>query len=186
MIKSQINVQPLKYKDTSYTLSVDSTGDAQYVNTPVQGTTSETRTGDQITIEYLEVNFGSFYADNTNQLRVMLLQFHGPQATGFNLGNILANGPSTTPDPLSLYVPYITNETFSVLYDKLFVLNINSSLAQQCVRIKRLVPKIKKMGFTANTNSALQGQIFLVYISDSGVTPHPTLQFTCRTWFRDV
>lgn len=185
MILSGSTAEPLKYIDTSFTTTVDSTGGIQIVTMPGQGAQAQQRTGDQLRYDHFELNIGSFYSDNTNLLRVMLIQFHGPQGTGFTPANILANGPSGGQDPLSLYVPYIVNETFSVLWDKIIVLNVNSTVAQQVFSVKRLVPKIKKVGFSPNSLSAQQGQCYFVFISDSGLTPHPTLQVTCRTFFRD-
>lgn len=137
--------------------------------------------GDSIMPSHLRIRYSLAAADSTNLVRVVVIQ---NIAGGIPLGNTTFQSTGNNRAPLSAYdLDY--SSTYRVLYDEFFALGLgtDSGLLTGDIRIKS--NKLRKITYTAGAVVST-GDIYLIAISDSGVSVHPTIQFYSRLYFKDA
>lgn len=165
------------------------TGQMQPVTVIPQGTTDSDRSGDQIALRSIEIQWG-WYIDGsvipstelTNIVRIIVFQWI-PDTVPVR-DNILSIGV-TTPPSLYPHAPYNHDKRFQfrILYDKKQHLSYyGPAVAIGRKRITRF-PQRKiqfQSGTTVGTN-----QIYVLYLSDSGATPNPTMSSSVKVNYQD-
>lgn len=154
----------------------------------VRGTLENNYIGDSILPTHLRIKWVVEGVDAFNTLRVIVLQ---NKAGGVPVGGTLLQLSGTINAPQS---PYNTdfNETYKVLYDELFLLSgipggvggTMSSVITGDIRI--LSNKLHKMNFTSPAGVLSVDGIYLVFVSDSLIAPHPIGRYTSRLYFKDA
>lgn len=159
-----------------------------------QGDTDQSRDGDRLMWAgkvdlRVEAIIGS--SDPYNNVRLILFQWH-PNSTPA-VEDLLLDGPSEAPDLFSQF-NHDKRQEYKILFDKTWKLVGNGSSASvpytqaSTTGIKRFKISLKKArkqvqfagGGTTGTN-----KLYLMYMSDSAVTPHPSISYTTKVFFRD-
>lgn len=166
------------------------------------GTGDSARIGDSIMwCGTIEINLQIVCAqgatgDTYNNLRFMVLQWHGEsRATPFpTVADILINGPTGAADIYSTY-NHDNRYQITVLYDKVFrvvgngntatnppMANVTTGVVPIRIPTKRARKHVQYVG------GGLQGtnRLFILTVSDSALATHPTLAYTCKSFFRDA
>ncbi len=175
----------VKVMDLRFTLGVSSTGIFQIPTTIPQGTNNFSRTGDLIRLENMHFNYFASYGDAVgNPMRIVIFQTVG----GFTptvLTDLFSFGGTGSEDFTAEFLPNLVGRRIELLYDELLVMNPNGSNG---VTVRRgwLKPKIKDYEFQQGTTNVINGQIFVVAITDSAAIPHPGLTMALRTYFTDA
>lgn len=142
----------------------------------------------------LKVNFqlaAGALADNTNLVRVFLFQWHPNSVPTAN--NLFLPGASGAVDIYSLY-SHDNRQLFNVFFDKTFKLVGNALTANTPnttdtltdimtfkIPLSKLAKKVQFVGGgLGGTN-----KIYMGFISDSGVPPHPAHSFSLKLVYRD-
>lgn len=182
-IKKEIETKFLDYYNTG---TFDWLGSAYFALTSIpQGTTDSTRIGDKISLRGLYLRYNLSCADATNICRVIVFQYfgnttlHSPAVNEFLQSAYIGTGYA----PFSPYTFDYRNQ-FGILYDRTHHLNLtdhNTVGVQKKIRIKYAKHDIT---FTAATTAG-SNQIFIVFISDSGVATHPGYRFLSRLYYDD-
>jgi len=175
----------LPSKQINHTLvgGIDTTGRIDAIFIPVVGTLSDQRTGDvtQITAGFLR--FGITVSDTTNVVRIMLVQSFGSDVP--TTGTVLQNGPSGSPDVFSFYQNY-TQTKFSILYDSVFGQYVNASTGQIVKSVRFPGNMFMRPSWQYNSGTQVEGGIYLLLISDSGVVPHPQVVYNTKFFYHDA
>lgn len=174
-----------KHKDTSISVSNASTFN-QYLNLTAitQGDSDTTRDGDRVTIDSIQLRFKLQCIDSTNVQRLVLVQWHEDTVlANAALSTILQYSSSI---PNDIYSPYQIdkNSKFKVLWDRTFTQVLTQESDQISVNVFINKGFKKEIQFT-NAASSGVGHIFLLYVSDSTVTAHPTIQGWARVRYYD-
>lgn len=144
------------------------TGPNQYVGTVIRPT-------------YLMIRFQIGAADPTNMLRIIVLQdIAGGVPTVPNVlqstGNIRA--------PLSALDTRFDN-TYRVIADRTFSLDTTTTV-QRVGKIKIGMRQLRPMHFLNGLGTLEKAGIYILAVSDSGVSAHPTLQLYWRLHYKDA
>lgn len=182
--KSRKQGLPLKAITTNFAGTLTTAGTITVLTQPPQGLGTAQRTGDEINIENIELCTLSYYGDNVNVIRYILLQMKGI-TPALALATFLQNGASGAPDVTSLYVPFYEGRFFDVIYDKTIVLSQNATNSAVVDR-QVLQPRVRTIPFIPASSTVVSGDVVLLALSDSGIVPNPSFDFTCRLWFRDI
>jgi hypothetical protein len=185
MIRSaQLKIFEPKSYDAGLAVAVGNggTGILQKMTTIPQGDTDTTRDGDQLSVEWSQLRYNVIVnsTDVSNLIRVVLFVWHfddGGQpptlATIFQASNT----------PLSAYNrDSVKERSFTVLSDRLHAV-YSGGIGHECAYEKNL--KKFKITFTSGGNTG-KNHIYLAAISDSAVTPFPSLNSYHRTQFFDA
>jgi len=178
---------PVKSVDTSGLTSITNSGGIIAINLPVmQGTANGQRTGDEVEILAIECRRFYVYGDAIgNVVRFILFQTSGVGSLVTGISSVLSNGGSGAPDVTSHVIPFYGGNYVRVIHDE--CVNTCASSSKSIVyRSDRWNPEIKIIPFQPGTVNAFNGVMYLLVVSDSGVTPNPALQYSFRIWYRDV
>lgn len=148
-----------------------------------QGDSGGTHIGDESVMKNLELRFIASVADATNSVRVIL--FRWKPNIGYvvpGAGSILkdANSPSNL---TSLYQED-GEDQYQIMYDELFLLAAAGGNPEQISRRIRRNFNIRCDFLTSTSNSS--NMIYLMLISDSSTTTHPSVQFMSKIGFIDA
>jgi hypothetical protein len=175
----------VKVMDLRFALGVSSSGIFQVPVTVGQGTTNFQRTGDLIRLENMHFNLFAVYGDAVgNPMRIVIFQTVG----GFTptvLTDLFSFGGTGSEDFTSEFLPNLLGRRIHLLYDELLVMNPNGSNGNT-VRRGWLQPKVKEYEFAQGTTNVINGQIYVVALTDSAAIPHPGLTLMLRTYFTDA
>lgn len=141
------------------------------VNT--QGTSDyQQRVGDKIMLKSIKGTFQVNTGDTTNVMRCVLIIWHEDNSTATPSMSTLFTGPSIMNSPYNWDL--IHAKKFTVLWDRL--IDVNS--VSMPVRSVRFSIKFKRGGrkiyFNGSTSNGT-GIPYLVFLSDSGGVPNPTI-----------
>lgn len=147
-----------------------------FTSTIPEGTGSEQRIGQQVTVKSLQVRYRLLYQDTTNLMRVIIFRWF-QQGTP-SLSQILQD---------TVTVPWISptnrllSEFINVMYDNLVTLDATNNF--------QYVDKIfikKNMNVTFDdAGNPDYGHVYMLVLSDSAAIPHPTIEFYSRVRFTD-
>jgi hypothetical protein len=177
---------PLKSNDNYQVTGVTGSGSIPLCSYPAQGLTNEERTGDEIELDSFNLRMHIYNGDPTgNVVRVILLQVIGAK-TSLALSDVFDIGATGVVDTTSFYVPFYERSGFRVLFDETFNTCPNSSKNVIIVKKFGIKPKIKRIVFVPTTTNAINGNTFMVFISDSGIIPNPSVDWVLRSYYRDI
>jgi hypothetical protein len=185
LIKQEYRKQSeAKHWLTNWTSTVDSAGIVLDISAVGQGVGDDQRVGDDISPSSLEARLKLIYADTTNLVRVLFVQYHpdtavaGPGVSFFFDSAHVAAGLGTV-------LPYLTTNRslFRVLSDRTY--SLNSGGANACVNVKHVFTKpMRKIHYNGSATTGSE-RIFCILISDSAVGPHPSYQLVTQLNYRD-
>ncbi len=162
---------------------IANTGILFVINNPGQGDTDITRDGDKLMAKRIEVRgyllVNNTSVDQTNKIRILLLW--DKQVTIATIADVFesvnnANSPNAMWN-------HDLRKRFLILYDKSFVVNLNSNGMVQ-FHINKKLNKI--VTFEAGTTTINTGCLSLVVVSNEAAGgDKPTITFTSRLSFID-
>lgn len=174
-----------KYYILSAFAGVSSAGSiSAFSSNIVQGASNSQRIGDVIEITHMDLQLSWAFGDAFNRVRTLIIYVPGKTAIN-TVGDVLANGPLTGvgPDCFSFVQMGLLRMGAEVLYDnRAQVSQYWQPVQEDTIRIKIN----KKFVYQPSLTPSQNGEIFIVYISDSSVAPHPTAVQQGRVYFRDV
>lgn len=185
LVKKVASKVETKYLSTSEALTVDYGGVIRKLTGVAQGGADYQRLGDQIQMKSLTIRFApSNMADTFNILRCIIFKWTQDDNVTSPYPSTLLNSTGYTTAPLSAWVfDAMRAKKFKVLYDKTFDLNQDLSVADKLPKVIHL--KIKnKINFFASTVNGT-GHIYMLLISDSGLAPHPIINYVSQAFFTD-
>jgi hypothetical protein len=186
--KSNRANQPRGKVKTNYlrfALGVSSTGIFQKMAAIAQGTTNYQRTGDLIRLADLQFNALCVYGDAVgNPMRIVVFQTVGG-FTPVNLSDLFAFGGTGSEDITSQFLPNLLGRRIHLLYDELLTLNPGGSNALT-IRRGWLKPKVREVEYTAGTTNIINGEIWVVALTDSAAVPHPALDVSIEIPYTDA
>lgn len=161
------------------------TGTVYDLSAVPQGDTDLTRDGDQLYMGSMSFMYQWYQADDANTCRTIIFQWF--PATTPTAGDIITSGlGGSAPNYL-----YETDKAwqYKILYDKTVTINrlVSTSPATAAytrVIKRRIRPSRKKIQFTGGTTTGTN-KIYLLVITDSGVTTHPHIEFISRLNYCD-
>jgi hypothetical protein len=158
-----------------------------YLNLPGnQGALNGQRTGDEIEIDHYEFRVQIANGDTVgNVVRLIHFQAKGEPSWVSNPNQILANDSTGAPGVTSMLQFEIEKTGINVLSDQCYVTTANGN-NQVLYKKQRINKGVKKIVFQVGTANVTNGQTFILYISDSFITPHPTIEYVWRVYYRDV
>lgn len=144
-----------------------------------QGAGETNYIGKMITPTHLTVRGTMGLADATNFVRIMILQ---DRSAGVPTIPNLLQGSSTFSVISALDRSY--NDTYRVLYDKLFTLT-DVSTPVKAFKIKISGKKLARIYFNSASGALERGGIYIAMVSDSAAVVHPTITAYWRLFFKD-
>lgn len=184
-VKRQVNrMAETKRLQKAYDLAVASSPALilQLLQVP-QGTGEGQRVGDHITLQKVMLRWQITAADNTNTVRFILFQwkqYTGPAGT--DILNLTAPDFSALP----FIAPYnvLTDSSYKILMDRTYTVDADDPV----IRTQKLIYKgiLQKINFqNAAGTSSVYNQLYLLVVSDSGATSHPTIKVTADMFYKD-
>ena len=175
----------LKYLNTKYNSGVDNTGVDFDFDMPVLGVNAYERVGNRIMVKRVDFRMQALYADSSNMLRIALVRFPANTPTTGGVGYYFqgSNSVTATYDVYSYYTPYALDKEFEVLYEFTLALAPNCDL-QNITREFSI--DVNKVVAWSTTSNPIQGQLRMVLLSDSGVSPHPVFVMNGMVWYTDL
>lgn len=146
-----------------------------------QGLTDQNRIGDRVTMKRLTFRYNISTGDSTNQVRVIIFQYKAVNFLSLT-PSVVLNGSS--PTYLSQY-NWDGRSQFAVLYDKTHAVNTDLPSRTFVGRAKMKWAK-RQIMFQAGSSTVAANSLFLLMISDSSATPHPTIDGEFNFFFTDA
>lgn len=168
-----------KYFTTGFSSGIG-TGNIQSLTDVPQGDTDLTRDGDALIPLRLDVAFNVVAGDNTNLMRVIIFRWHASSTPAISA---IIQGPGAVDSPLSP-TTHDTRSEYTIYYDRLFNLVLDSSVEQQVEMCTLNLPR-KEMRFQAAGTTGTD-KIYLIVLSDSLAAPFPSFQGYFKFWFTDA
>lgn len=168
---SKINKIETKYLQASISASVLNTATLAALTMPTQGSAQGQRDGDIIGWSNWSGHVQYMYGDVTNAVRLIFFQWHPLNSADVPTAAKILAIPG---DPLSYFVPDAQSRgKFTVLLDHM----VNLSSAGPGSAIRKISIPGSKLAETRFTTGALTGTNipYIMYLSDSGGAPNPTI-----------
>lgn len=154
----------------------------------VRGTGENDFIGDSLMPTHIRIKWACVCKDNTNLLRVVVIQ---NKAGGVPLGATLFQTSGSVNTPLSPYDSSYS-KTYRVLFDEFYSMvgsvddpPTMTGTSQITGDIRILSKKLRPISF--NTAGAVTtGDIWLIFVSDSGLPANPIVQFFSRLYYKDA
>lgn len=152
-----------------------------------RGTGESEFIGDCITPTHIRVRGALIGGDDTNVIRVVLLQYKQAGSTPA-LATLFAGSTG-----FSYLSPFQTNYStiYNVLYDEMYTTVGNGTQGYAAENsallfdIRIPMKKLRKVHFTGSA-AVSAGDIFLVLCSDSASGGHPTVRYSSRIYYKDA
>lgn len=174
MIKAELkrNLEPKYNMFYNNSLGIDTTGNVSEIISNSQGSTDVAHIGDQIELSSIYFNYYVTNADTTNIVRVVLIQTRGytPSAAADIFQVSGSDSVLTSP----YHHDVMQTGLLTVLYDRLHCLDTYNPLQQHKGWIPMKYVK-NKVQFDAGSSDVLNGDLYLITISDSSAVSHPTI-----------
>jgi len=185
MITSAKAEVPMKYSNEAFTTGLNTAGVLVALVSPAQGLSAINRTGDQIHLEKIEINWQGYAnsIDIQNTFRVIIFQMVGASVP--TAATVLQNGASGAIDDTSLLQAYCDPKVLRILSDE-WIPSCYTGSNSVVVRRHVFKPKISLLPFAPGSTFLEAGQIYVLAFSDSGIAPNPIFNFTARSWFKDI
>lgn len=149
-----------------------------------QGDGYNQREGDVVTLSKGVLRMTLTAGPTTNAIRVILFRWLEDSTTAPTVGDLLLAGYSGSADaPRAPLVFGALREKFNVLYDRTFGLGFNS---KEIVQIEKSIYfKNSKVRFNPAATTG-RSNIYMMIISDDGVSAYPTAAWTFECYYKDV
>lgn len=183
MIASVINTgDELKYIDMPNVAAtgVSSTMNAVHMTGITQGTSVNNRIGNEIRIEKVDILITWIAGDATNFGRILVVKDMQPNKAAFAQTDLFVNGSDA-----QSWFNEDNKHRFKIFLDWTCDIGTAGPGSQTC---KMSVPLKGVTYYTGASNSianVTSDAFFIVYISDSGAVPNPTITGNVRLWFRE-
>lgn len=173
--------QEMKFHDTPIAAGQSSIGGLYDLTNMGQGDTNETRNGNKIKPRWIDARLNVEAADNINTMRLIFFQWHA----------------LATPTPDEILDPTLVGATwgpftpikipggmFRILSDRTYLVENGSGGAVHAKANVRLSPNLRDCEYEG-TGTTGPEHVYLLAISDSGVSPHPPLTGVVRVAYTD-
>jgi hypothetical protein len=129
----------------------------------------------------LQFNFNLVAGDPTNLVRIFIFKWRPDSTSDTPTGGEVFQDVSSTTGALNS-PPYATKPNRAkILYDNLFPLDTVKNIQQ----IRKVTLKFNiNCSFQTSVNTGVD-HLFLGWVSDSAVTPHPTIAYSTILYFTD-
>ena len=185
-IRKYINIEE-KFLDTSVALTPDQSGSLQCITQLAQGTTMNTRVGNSLKVQRLEIKGRAAVASaviSYSLVRIIVFRDMEGQGTAPAVSDLLETVGSTSA-PRQPY-DWLNRKRFAILYDMLVPLTALSG--GQSVHVFTYSVDLGKhvlyRGTTAAAASDGEGSIYIACVSDEA-TNTPSVNASCRITFTD-
>lgn len=186
LIKAPVEI---KYYDTTFdAISASLAPIIDDISAPAEGTGEDQRIGSNINLESIQYNLCIVKADDTNVVRIAILQWFPDAENDYPSWQQLfqyhtAGSPSGLQQLMSPYqLGQGGTRNFRFLMDEIFYLDSDNPMQF----LKGYINKGFKKGLECNgTSERGTNHIYLLYASDSGVTTHPLIYGDCRVRYSD-
>lgn len=146
-----------------------------------QGAGDTARTGDQLNVVRLYLDYAIFPGDATNLVRVIIFQWK-PIDTSAPAPSDILQSVGNAYAPLSTY-NHDSRFQKHVLYDALHSVDTYHPQIKKKVIIKKFKPN--RIQYTAGTVTG-QNKIYLLTISDSAASTHPSISLHTKILYKDA
>lgn len=159
---------------------VDFDGQGYSMVSIAQGNTDSTREGDEIILRSLMVKGHVSIGDTTNYLRIVCYQYLSDANDGTPAPTDILSSVTvgTVNAPHSFYVHDLYNKKIKILASRL--LHVTTAEPQKAFSINITKFPRKKVNYQAGGLLPVNGGIYFMVISDSGVVTHPTVNAIFR------
>lgn len=161
--------------------AISTTGTFYLLNGIAQGNDVINRDGNEVYIHKLNFKISLFNADSSNKIRVIIFIDSQANAAAPSVSDVLqdaANYPILTP------LNYDNKKRFRILLNKVFVTDTDdpTSTFQLYRKIGR---KVQYSGSAGGIATIKRNSLFLLLISDSNASSHPTIDYISRIYFTE-
>lgn len=175
--------EEMKYAVIDASYSATTTPGLYCLSNTSQGDTGGTHIGDESVMKNLELRLIASVADATNSVRVILFRWKP------NIGYVVPGAgailkDANSPANLSSLYQEDGEDQYQIMYDELFLLAAAGGNPEQISRRIRRNFNIRCDFLTGTSNSS--NMIYLMLISDSSATTHPSVQFMSKIGFTDA
>lgn len=193
MINKTIENKQDEYKNTNLSVSTSGVRDGAFCNI-AQGATDEQRVGNSVTL--MKQQFDIFATQNPNgviddwnRMRVLIVEsLDGSQP--ILLSDVLQYSSYSSDSDLVFSSPYTTktstNRRYRVHYDKTMELNRYGNGATRSLKFTKKWKKGKVLNFDDASQPPTNHQFSLLFISDSDAVPHPLVNYSVRSTYKDA
>lgn len=175
--------EEMKYAIINASYNATTTPGLYCLSNTSQGDTGGSHIGDESTMRNLELRLIASVADATNSVRVILFRWKP------NIGYVAPGAGSVLKDassPGNLTSLYLEDgeDQYQVMYDEVFLLAAAGGNPEQVSRHIRRKFTLKCDFLTSTSNAS--NMIYLMLLSDSSATTHPSVQFMSKIGFTDA
>lgn len=185
-IKKNIPWPETKHIDTIYNTATTTGGDIFPITLIAQGIDDNERISNEVRYISILMRLVWVCADSVNVVRLILFNDNSSGGAVPLVTELLDVSVVTT----FAYSPLNLNNSkrFKVLYDNMWALSLSGSniiaIEKEYIKLKRH-PISTFLGTAANQLSQGQNQLYILVVSDSGVTTHPTPYVATRVRYVD-
>ncbi len=182
MIRSTVtNSMELKCTDADVSSSNTYYSSFNLVNTAI-GATLTTRVGNYVNIKRLLGKLTFTYADTTNAVRVLIIQWKGLIASGGPVAGQVLSYPNSVLTPMS---PLLQDDAYTLVYDS-GVRILTSSQTALAINFDVTTGFNSKVSFDGTSNASnLTNGLFLITLNDSAASPNPSVVGLVRCYYTD-
>lgn len=184
------NIEKKYHNVTQAQLGVSTTPYVAQLTSVPQGDTDNDRVGDRLKWEKGYLRLFVLGGDTYNYLRFIIFQWKPNASTVPTAADILLVGAGGAVDYTSQY-NHDNRQLFKIMFDQTFKTvgdgstdtPLQDSSRQHLKRILRIPNKFAQ--YTAGHTTNGTNQLFMIAISDSSATTHPSIFFTFKIMYRD-
>lgn len=174
-----------KYFSLANGYSVADTGQVVDISNIPQSTTAtddSSRIGDDLILKKIDLKYQITNGDPTNNVRVILFQTKDRFTVAPLTTDVLRNLFGTVRAPLApLY--FDGRKRIKILYDRLVPVDTYNPIRNGRIVVYPSRLARKKINYYAGSALDKEGGIYLMLVSDSSVSSHPTFQFAGDIFF---
>ncbi len=182
MIRAPNRQTELKYIDAATFVAsvISTTMNTTYMSAITQGSNVSNRVGIQIEAHRLDYRLAFVTGDATNVIRFMVLVDTIPQGATFAQSDLFLVGGIA-----SLMPAWENNHRFIVLHDEFLSVDTYNPQKTRTGTVDLQGIQVRYQGTTNNISAARANAIYVLFLSDSGAVPQPTVSGDIRFWFKD-
>jgi len=174
--------EELKAKDSAIAAAVDAGGVISKFQVPTQGDGVSDRNGDAIKLKRLRVRLHLIGADSTNVIRAIIFRWNNNDSTSVP---VIADVLQTLNAVSQYQYTSDRQNEFHIVADKTFTFSLNGTNAKDWI-IAYYGRKLGKKSLIFNASLTTgTDMLYLLLLSDSVASPHPTIGGYCRLEYTD-
>lgn len=178
-LRQETKVFPIYFNATN----VPTTPAIVHLTSISQGVGAQSRIGQEIRLVAMKARYEWRVADSTNTIRMIVFQWHGDSTDTPTSADILEDDTGGTGQPWLSPTKFFARN-FTVLRDKLADIEV---AANEVITGTWTIPlkKIRKRVTFGASNASGTNHIYILFLSDSTATTHPTLSVFGKLMFKD-